>query len=52
MAYIETVWLAKILEIEAAPKTQARKFHHPAKYPQGRPYLPAVTVAQWYTSLY
>lgn len=30
-AYMETVWLARMEEMEAAPKTQARKFHHPAK---------------------
>ena len=44
--YMEMVWFARIPEMEAAPKTQARKFHQPAKYPHGRPYFPAVIEAQ------
>lgn len=51
-AYIDTVWFPRMAAMEAAPKTQARAFHQPAKKPHGRPYLPAVIEAQWYTDEY
>jgi len=36
--------------MEAAPKVQAKVFHHPAYQPHMRPYFgPAVMDAQWYT---
>lgn len=49
--YMETVCCAMIKDMDAAPKTQAKQFHQPAKNPHTRPYLPAVMEAQWYTPL-
>lgn len=43
-------WLARMLEMEAALKTQAKKFHHPANQLRLLPHRgPPVTDAQWYT---